>query len=108
LCARVLVITHGRMIYDGALAGITDLFGRTKLVRLQFRGETSPEDLGEFGEVTGRTGPEATLKVERGRVAEVLEAILDRYTVVDMSVQDPPLDQTIARVFQEGQVVHER
>jgi len=108
LCARVLVITHGRMIYDGALAGITDLFGRTKLVRLQFPGETSPEDLGEFGEVTGRTGPEATLKVERGRVAEVLEAILDRYTVVDMSVQDPPLDQTIARVFQEGQVVHER
>lgn len=108
LCSRVLVITHGRLIYDGALAGITDQFGRTKLVRLQFSGESSPEDLGEFGEVESREGPEAALKVERARVAEVLEAILDRYTVVDMSVQDPPLDQTIARVFQEGQVVHER
>jgi ABC-2 type transport system ATP-binding protein len=42
------------------------------------------------------------LKVERGRVAEVLATILDRHTVVDMSVQDPPLDQVIARVFEEG------
>ena len=48
------------------------------------------------------TGPVAELKVDRTRVAEVLAAILDRYTVVDMSVQDPPLDQVIARVFEEG------
>jgi len=35
-------------------------------------------------------------------VAEVLGVILERYTVVDMSVQDPPLDQMIARVFEQG------
>ena len=47
-------------------------------------------------------GPVAELKVDRARVGEVLAAILDRYTLVDMSVQDPPLDQVIARVFEEG------
>jgi ABC-type uncharacterized transport system ATPase subunit len=26
--------------------------------------------------------------------------MLDQFTVVDMSVQDPPLDQVIARVFE--------
>src|SRR5436305_8565566 len=36
LCSRVLVITHGRLIYDAALAGITAQFGRAKLRRLQF------------------------------------------------------------------------
>src|SRR5262249_30703092 len=101
LCSRVLVITHGRVIYDGALAGITERFGRSKLVRLHFASEETPADLGHFGEYTS-AGPVAELKVERGRVAEVLAAILDRYTVVDMSVQDPPLDQVIARVFEEG------
>jgi ABC-2 type transport system ATP-binding protein len=44
----------------------------------------------------------AELKVERACVAEVLAAILDRYTVVDMGVQEPPLDQVIARVFGLG------
>jgi ABC-2 type transport system ATP-binding protein len=102
LCPRVLVITHGRLIYDGALSGITEQFGRTKLVRLQFPGEEAPEGLEAFGEVTALAGPEASLKVERARVPEVLGAILERYTVLDMSVQDPPLDQVIARVFEEG------
>jgi ABC-2 type transport system ATP-binding protein len=49
----------------------------------------------------------AELKVERTRVADTLAAILDRYTVLDMSVQDPPLDQVIARVFEEGRARHE-
>src|SRR5208282_1087262 len=34
LCQRVLVIAHGRVIYDGALAGIVERFGREKLLRL--------------------------------------------------------------------------
>src|SRR6266404_5626713 len=42
LCRRVLVITHGKLVYDGPLAGITEQFGRYKLVRLQFAEEDSP------------------------------------------------------------------
>jgi ABC-2 type transport system ATP-binding protein len=40
-------------------------------------------------------------------VAEVIGAILECYTVIDMSVQDPPLEQVIARVFEEAQAHHE-
>jgi ABC-2 type transport system ATP-binding protein len=108
LCPRVLVITHGRMIYDGPLSGITEQFGKTKVVRLQFSGEEVPDGLEVFGEVVERTGPEARLKVERSRISEVLGAILGRYTVLDMSVQDPPLDQVIARVFETGGKIGEK
>ena len=107
LCSRVLVINHGRVIYDGDLSGITERFGQAKLVKLQFAGETTPHDLEQFGEVTSREGPAADLKVDRSRVAEVLGVILDRYTVVNRSVQDPPLDQVIALVFEEGRVAPE-
>jgi len=100
LCKRVLVIAHGKLIYDGALSGITEQFGLVKLVKLQFDGNDTPDDLGRYGEVTRRDGPIAELKVERGRVSEVLAALLDRHTLVDMGVQDPPLDQVIARVFE--------
>src|SRR5262245_52602453 len=50
LCSRVLVITLGRLIYDGPLARITEQFGQAKLVRLHFAGETAPDGLSEFGE----------------------------------------------------------
>jgi ABC-2 type transport system ATP-binding protein len=102
LCRRVLVIAHGKLVYDGPLSGITDRFGREKLVKLQFEGADSPTDLGQFGEVTSREGPIVNLKVDRSRVADVLAAILARYTVVDVSIHDPPLDQMIAKVFEEG------
>src|SRR5437899_8060902 len=41
LCPRVLVITHGRLIYDGALAGITEQFGQAKLLKVQFAGDST-------------------------------------------------------------------
>src|SRR3989440_977378 len=44
LCSRVLVITHGKLVYDGPLARITEQFGRHKLVKLQFA-EEAPSDL---------------------------------------------------------------
>src|SRR5215831_12364628 len=56
LCSRVLVITHGQVVYDGPLAGITEQFGQSKLVKLHFVGE-APVDLARFGEVTNRQGP---------------------------------------------------
>src|SRR5947208_1969320 len=45
LCSRVLVITHGKVVYDGPLTGVIEQFGSTKLVRLQFPGNAAPEGL---------------------------------------------------------------
>ena len=107
LCSRVLVITHGTLVYDGPLAGISAMFGDAKLVKLQFADGHAPEDFSRFGEVTRSEGPEVDLKVERSRVAEVLGAILDQYEVADVGVQDPPLEQVIARVFEEARPSHD-
>ena len=108
LCDRVLVITQGKLVYDGPLSGITDMFGQEKLVKIRF-GAPVPDDaeLARFGEVARREGPTVDLKVGRGEVASVLGAILDAYTVDDVGVQDPPLEQLIARVFEEAKANHD-
>jgi ABC-2 type transport system ATP-binding protein len=106
LCDRVLVITHGTLVHDGPLKDLTEKFGRSKLVKLQFA-EAVPEGLERFGEVTRTEGPSVDLKVDRTRVGEILGAILDLSAVADVSVQDPPLEQTIARVFEEGRPTHD-
>jgi ABC-2 type transport system ATP-binding protein len=108
LCARVLVITQGRLVYDGPLQGIVERFGHAKVVKLRFT-EDAPEDiaLARFGEVVRREGPAVDLKVDRGEVAAVLGAILDEYAVDDVGVQDAPLEQVIARVFEEAKASHD-
>jgi ABC-2 type transport system ATP-binding protein len=107
LCSRVLVITQGKLVYDGPLSGIVERFGQSKVIRLEFAEGQVPDDLGRFGEVVRCDGPTADLKVGRARVAEALGAILDRHAVADVVVQDPPLEQMIARVFEEGRASHD-
>jgi ABC-2 type transport system ATP-binding protein len=102
LCQRVLVINHGRLVYDGDLSGITAQFGQEKLIRLQFAGREVPADLANFGRVIRHEGPVADLRVERTAVADLLGRLLERYPVADVSVEDPPLEETIAKVFEQS------
>src|SRR3984893_6585437 len=64
LCPRVLVIAHGKLIYDGPLGRIVEKFGQSKLVKLLFESDGVPPDLAMYGEVTKQEGPEAILNVE--------------------------------------------
>ncbi len=106
LCDRVIVINHGTLVYDGPLARIVERFSETKLVKLQFEGD-APEDLDRFGEVVRREGPWAEVKVGRSQVAAVLAAVLDRHPVADVSVEEPPLEEVITRVFEEARAGHD-
>jgi ABC-2 type transport system ATP-binding protein len=106
LCDRVLVITHGTLVYDGPLSRIVERFSETKLVKLQFEAD-APEDLEVFGEVVRHEGPWADIKVERAAVARVLAAILDRHAVADVSVEEPPLEEVISKVFEEARTAHD-
>ena len=106
LCDRVLVITQGTLLYDGPLSRIVERFSERKLIKLQFETD-APDDLGRFGEVVRREGPWADIKVERAEVARVLAAILDKHAVADVSVEEPPLEEVISRVFEEARTAHD-
>jgi len=100
LCSRVLMIVQGALQYDGQLSGLLDRFGRKKLVRLQFEGAV-PGGLDRFGECK-ITGPVAELNLEKSRVAQTLSAVVDMPGLVDLSVQDPPLEDVVAMAFGSG------
>ena len=106
LCRRVIVITQGTLVYDGPLKGIVERFGETKLLRLQFE-DDAPEDLARFGEVVRREGPAADIRIDRGRVSEVLGSLLNLYALADVSVVDPPLEEVIAKVFEEARLAND-
>ncbi len=101
LCQRVVIIAQGQIRYDGSLAGIIDRFSGHKLVTLQFGGETMPNDLDRFGEVIEVIPPRASIRIDRSEVAKALGTLLDRHTIEDVSVEDPPLEEVIADLFSQ-------
>jgi ABC-2 type transport system ATP-binding protein len=101
LCRRVVVIALGRIIYDGSLAGIIDRFGGHKIISLEMLNGQPPANLERYGEVLNSEPPRIRLRVERSVVPDVLSQILANHSVVDVSVEDPPIEEIIAAMFRQ-------
>jgi ABC-2 type transport system ATP-binding protein len=108
LCRRVVIIARGKIVYDGSLGGIIDRFSGQKVISLQLANGEVPPSLAQLGDLLDCDAPRARLRVERSRVPEVLQHILARHAVVDVSVEDPPLEEVIADVFAMVEPTSER
>jgi ABC-2 type transport system ATP-binding protein len=99
LCRRVVVIAKGQVQYDGSLTGIVDNFSGAKVVTLQLAEGVVPQGLERLGEVLSVQLPKVKLKCSRADVSRVLAQLLEQYTVEDIAVEDPPLEEVIAAMF---------
>ncbi|WP_397570238.1 ATP-binding cassette domain-containing protein [Schlesneria sp. T3-172] len=99
LCRRAIIINEGEIKHDGPLADIVDRFSSVKQIHLQFAGSEIPEDIERFGKVLERVPPRVKLEVPRQEIPKVLAALLDRYAIEDVGVQERPLEDAIAELF---------
>ena len=100
LCKRVVVITQGKIEYDGSLSGIIDKFSGYKIITLQFPDGHQP-DLSSLGEVLSETWPKVRIRVARAEVPGTLSQFLADHPIEDVAVEDPPLEDVIADLFRE-------
>jgi ABC-2 type transport system ATP-binding protein len=97
LAQRVIVIHHGSILHDGALSGLAKRFAATKTIRVA--GTNLPENVSALGTMLERTADKLVIEVERDRIAEVTSALLSGSSVSDLTIDDPPIDDVIDRVF---------
>ncbi|MGI9519828.1 MAG: ABC transporter ATP-binding protein [Pirellulaceae bacterium] len=102
LCERVVIIANGTIHYDGSLSGILDRFSTHKLVSLHLAEGQSFEGLDRIAPVEKLEEPKISYRVERGQVPSVLSRVLDERRVIDVVVEDPPLEEIIAEVFAQA------
>jgi ABC-2 type transport system ATP-binding protein len=97
---RVIVINHGRLIYDDRVSVMRRALLGTKVLDVRF--EQPPGDVRvEGARLVKLTGSGAKLEVDTGRrpIRSVLDDLLDRYDVVDISVADPPLEEIVSHIY---------
>jgi ABC-2 type transport system ATP-binding protein len=97
LCRRVVVIHRGKLLFDGDLAGLVGRFTAHKTIVVKLEDEGA--DLGSYGDVISREEGVVTLRVPRGETARVTGRILADQPVIDLTVEDPPIEEVIERVF---------
>jgi ABC-2 type transport system ATP-binding protein len=103
LCPRVIVIDHGRLLYDGELARLRTQFetARTLVVDLV---ESGPPLTVPGAEVVRTDGPRQWLRFERHNVsaADLIAAVAARAPIVDLTIEEPSIEDVIRRIYTEG------
>jgi ABC-2 type transport system ATP-binding protein len=102
LCPRVVVIDKGRLIYDGELKELVRRIRPEKRITIRLSAPAKPEQLERLAPVTSRTDEQVVLTVPVARVSEVLRDALGTLAVVDLAVEDPPLEEVMRELFRTG------
>ena len=102
LCPRVLLIHQGALFYDGGLDALRERLAPWRQVRLELAEPLPAERLARYGEVERLDGAAAWLLIDRDRVTACLNRLLAELPVLDLEVNDPPIEELIGRLFQQG------
>ena len=98
LCSRILVISGGKMVYDGQLQGLKDEFGKEKLIKIQFKNLVPDQVFSKFEQLE-ITGGIVRLRVSKNDVPSVLAIVSQCEEVLDISIEDPPIEEVIEKLF---------
>jgi ABC-2 type transport system ATP-binding protein len=104
LCERVIVIHKGSKIYDGALDRLESGSGtRKKIVRFVPKDTSFNGDWrSRYGETTREPDGNFTLRVSGDDVVAVAQEVLAAGPVADITIEDVPLEDIIAELFQSS------
>ena len=101
LCKRVIVIHHGKILFDGPLARLGDSLAAWKTIDVEL--QDGAADLSAYGEVVESDVGRVKLRVPREETARVTARLLAEQDVADLTVEDPPIEDVIELVFAQEQ-----
>jgi ABC-2 type transport system ATP-binding protein len=102
LCDRVMIIDHGRKLFDGALNELLTRFGAKRELVVDLA-ERYPALQVEGADLVETNGLRATFQFDRATVtaSELIGRISAQYRIQDLSVREPEIESTIRRIYQE-------
>jgi len=102
LCERVMMIDHGRLLFDGRLEELRQRFGGERELVVDFA-EDYPDVSVEGARVVEREGPRVTYRFARDGItaSDLIGQLSARYRLLDLSVREPEIEATVRRIYEE-------
>jgi ABC-2 type transport system ATP-binding protein len=97
LCSRLLVIDHGRLIWDGGIDELKARYGEERTLIVDLEEPAPPLEL-EGARVERVDGPRQWLRF-RGSAAELTARIAEHARLVDLQVAEPDIEEIVRRIY---------
>jgi len=107
VCSRMMIIDKGRIIYDGAVAGMKERFTPYRTLIVDFA-EGIGEITSERAEVLERDGQRVRLRFDRRHVSasELIIELAAKYAVKDISVEEPEIEAIVREIYEGRETAH--
>lgn len=102
LCKRVILIDGARLRFDGELATLRRLLSTERLLTVDY-GEVYPDISIRNVSITYQEGTRVQYRFspEEISTADLISAILQKFKIVDISVQEPEIEELIKTVYED-------
>jgi len=108
VCDRLLVLDHGRLLFDGSLKAFEKKFARERRLVAELHTPPSPEDLATFktevvkrgGRITESSGRRVVLEFsDEGATPDLTQLLLKQLPVVDFALEKTDIERIVARLY---------
>jgi ABC-2 type transport system ATP-binding protein len=105
LCRRLLIIDHGRVIYDGGLDTLIERYGEERTLIVDLEEPADPLEV-EGARVVRVEGPRQWLRFRRADVsaAELTAAVAAQARLVDLAIEEPDIEDVVRRIYRDRSV----
>ncbi|HEU5104007.1 MAG TPA: ABC transporter ATP-binding protein [Roseiflexaceae bacterium] len=103
LCSRVVLIDHGRVIYDGALEALRQHFGRQRTLVVDLDQDVNGFQVDDATMIR-REGPRVWLRFDRSATtaAALIAEVAARYRIRDLTVEEPEIEGVVREIYEQG------
>ena len=103
LCSRLLIIDHGRVIYDGAIERLIERYGEERTLVVDLEEAAAPLEV-DGARVVRVEGPRQWLRFRRDEItaARLTAAVAAKAPLVDLTVEEPDIEDVVRRIYAEG------
>jgi ABC-2 type transport system ATP-binding protein len=107
MCKRVIIVNHGQIVYEDKVSNLKRRYLSSKMVEVRYAETVSSDFHLEGVEMlkVGHYGVKLRFDTQRTPVQKVLARLTEAGDVVDITISDPPLEEVIAKIYQETQNV---
>jgi len=99
LSSRIIIIDHGKILYDGKLDSLVKKFAQYKVLSVILESYVPPDKLKEVGELEEYAFPKATIRVPRSASNVAAAQLLQKFPVDDLNIEEPDIEDIIRQVF---------
>lgn len=102
LCERIMIIDHGKLLYDDRLSTLKDRFSSHRELIVDFA-DYYPNPMIQGADIKNIDGSRVTYQFKRSEItaSSLIGNLSEHYRIRDLEVREPDIETTIRRIYEE-------